>query len=90
MSENTTKTNARGKPRHLTVMLVALMLAVPFLAACSTARERDTPQNISGILRLRNEETLPYFQDILRSGNLYQDFLPVLVVDTISEDLRYR
>ena len=90
MSENTTKTNTRGKLRHFTVMPAALLLAIPFLAACGTAREWDTLQIIPGSLRFRNAETPAYFKDKFRNGNIYQVFRPVMVVDKIIEDLRYR
>ncbi|MCZ6556742.1 MAG: hypothetical protein O7A69_03075, partial [SAR324 cluster bacterium] len=77
-------------PRHFTMMPAALLLAIPFLAACGTARERDTLQIIPGSLRFRNAETPAYFKDKFRNGNIYQDFRPLMDVDTIFEYMRYR
>ncbi|MBI3993971.1 MAG: hypothetical protein HY342_11910, partial [Candidatus Lambdaproteobacteria bacterium] len=59
-------------------------------AGCSTARQRDEPQNLIGNLRFRNAEAQTYFDQVYRSGNLYLDFRPVLVVDAIFKDQSFR
>ena len=64
--------------------------AVALLAGCSTARQRDEPENLIGNLRFRNAEAQAYFDRVYRSGNLYLDFRPVLVVDAIFKDAAYR
>lgn len=66
------------------------MLAVVVLAGCTSARQRGEPTNLAGSLRFKNEDTFRYFHEVYRSGNLYQDFRPVMVVDAIYEDMRYR
>ncbi len=69
---------------------VAAALLLLALAACSTARLRDEPRNMLGSLRFRDAEAQRYFDGVYRSGDLYQDFRPVLVVDAIYKDQRYR
>lgn len=71
---------------------VALVLAVAaaLAAGCTTARERQSPQNIVGSLRYRSAETESFFQHTFRSGNLYSEFRPVMIVDAIFQDERYR
>ena len=71
-------------------MIVLLLLWVLLLAGCTSARQRGEPTNLEGSRRFRNEDTFRYFHDVYRSGNLYQDFRPVLVVDAIYEDAEYR
>ena len=86
MTEKTTK------PIHrLRCAVLCGAMAVALLAAgCSTARQRDEPQNLIGNLRFRNAEAQAYFDQVYRSGNLYLDFRPVLVVDAIFKDAAYR
>lgn len=60
------------------------------LAGCSTARRRDTPQGPISLLHYRDPATEAYFRDVYRTGNLYEDFRPALVVDAIFEGRRYR
>jgi len=67
-----------------------LLVGSLLLVGCSTARQRDEPANLLGSLRFRDDQTFEFFQAVYRSGNLYRDFRPVMVVDTIYEDLRYR
>jgi len=70
--------------------VVGLVLAVIVLFGCTSARQRGEPTNLAGSLRFRNEDTFRYFHEVYRSGNLYQDFRPVMVVDAIYEDMQYR
>lgn len=70
--------------------LLAAVLLAAVLAGCSTARERDTPEAPSSLLHYRDAKTEAYFQHVYRSGNLYVDFRPALVVDAIVEDRTYR
>ncbi len=94
MDENTTKTKALwpAAPRAGAVAALAagLLAAWLGLAACTTARQREDPASLLGSLRFRDEQTFEFFHSVYRSGNLYRDFRPVMVVDTIYEDLRYR
>jgi hypothetical protein len=71
-------------------MLGVVLAGLALVAACTTARERADPGNISGVLRFRNAETQEHFHDSYRSGNLYLDFRPVMLADAIFEDERYR
>ena len=86
MGQNTTKTRTVFRPSRA----VGLVLAVIVLAGCTSARQREEPTNLSGSLRFKNEDTFRYFHNVYRSGNLYQDFRPVMVVDAIYEDMQYR
>lgn len=90
MPQNTTKQGSQGK-RHgpIARMSLACLLAVLVLG-CSTARERHEPANIVGSLRYRDAEAEAYFDAVFRSGNLYRNFRPVLLVDAIFKDLAYR
>lgn len=90
MGENTTKTKPSHRLARHWRLLPAVVAACLLLAACSTARQRGTPENLLGNLRFRNDETFEFFHRVYRSGNLYRDFRPVMVVDAIFEDLRYR
>jgi hypothetical protein len=81
-----------GRPAPLAAALLAaaLLAALLAVAACSTARQRDTPQGPLTLLHYRDPATAAYFRDTYRSGNLYEDFRPALVVDAIVEDRTYR
>jgi hypothetical protein len=72
------------------VAVLLLALLATGLAACSTARRRDTPEGPLTLLKYRDAATEDYFRDVYRSGNLYEDFRPALVVDAIVEDMDYR
>jgi hypothetical protein len=78
-----------GARAALVPALVSAALALA-LAACTTARERETPRTISGNLRFRNAETEAHFRDNYRSGSLYLDFRPAMIADAIFQDERYR
>lgn len=67
----------------------ALLLAVA-VVGCSTARRRDTPQGPRSLLHYRDPATAAYFRDVYRTGSLYVDFRPALIVDAIFEDATYR
>jgi hypothetical protein len=67
-----------------------LAVLVAFLAACSTAQQRESPTSIVGVLRFRDARAAALFRDSHRAGNLYQDFRPVMTVDALPLDLRYR
>jgi hypothetical protein len=77
-------------PRFGALALALILSALALVAACTTARERDNPSGISGVLRFRNAETEEHFRASYRSGNLYLDFRPVMIADAIFQDERYR
>lgn len=68
-------------------MLAAL---AALAAACSTAQLRESPSSIVGVLRFRDARAAALFRDTHRAGNLYQDFRPVMSVDAVPMDRRYR
>jgi hypothetical protein len=72
------------------LLWAGLALSLALLTGCSTARERERPEGPLSLLRFRDAQTYAYFQHVYRSGNLYLDFRPALVVDAIVEDRRYR
>lgn len=80
---------ARGGIRAL-AWFAAVLAAVALLAGCSTARRRDQPVGLTSLLHYRDPATHRYFADTYRTGNLYLDFRPALVVDAIVEDETYR
>ena len=90
MSENTTKQGGQGTRRGPVARTLLLCLLAGLLLGCSTARERHEPGSIVGSLRYRNGDAEAYFDAVFRSGNLYRDFRPVLLVDAIFQDLAYR
>jgi hypothetical protein len=90
MNGNTTKTKALCMSRPRLRLVLSLLAAGLLLTGCTTARQRDDPANLLGNLRFRSEETFDFFHAVYRSGNLYRNFRPVMVVDTIYEDQRYR
>lgn len=82
---------ARIPGRRATGLLLAGLLALaPLLGGCTTARQRDEPRSMLGNLRFRDGESRRHFHQSYRSGNLYQDWRPVLVVDAIFKDEAYR
>jgi hypothetical protein len=74
-------------PTALAVLAVLLIAAG---AGCSTARQREEPTGPLSLLRFRDAQTAAYFAHVYRTGNLYVDFRPVLIVDAIVEDRAYR
>jgi hypothetical protein len=84
----------RCSPRRVArARLTALVLAVGLAAAstaCSTARQRAAPEGPTSLLHYRDAQTAAYFRHVYRSGNLYVDFRPALVVDAIAQDRTYR
>lgn len=79
---------ARSARRWLLPAGVGLLVLA--LAGCSTARRRDVPQGPASLLHYRDAKTAAYFRDEYRTGNLYVDFRPALVVDAIFEGRTYR
>jgi hypothetical protein len=79
-------------PGRSGLLLAALLLlgAMLGLAGCSTARQRDTPEGPLSLLHYRDPATARFFEAVYRSGNLYVDFRPELVVDAIVQDRTYR
>jgi len=72
------------------VQALAVLLLAAALAACSTARRREAPEGPLSLLHYRDPATARYFDAAYRSGNLYLDFRPALVVDAIVRDRAYR
>ena len=67
-----------------------LLLCAALAAGCTTSRKRESPVGLGSLLQFRDAETYAYFQHVYRSGNLYLDFRPALVVDAIVKDRQYR
>lgn len=60
------------------------------LISCTTARNRDSEDNLYSVLQFKDAQTENQFDDIYRSGNIYLDYTTVLAVDAIYKDLDYR
>ncbi len=88
----TTRHRPRPSQRsaHRAARGLAVLLLAAALAACSTARRRDAPEGPLSLLHYRDPATAQYFDAAYRSGNLYLDFRPALVVDAIVQDRAYR
>lgn len=71
-------------------LLAAVLLLFSTLGGCSTARDRDTPTGPASLMGFKNDTTYEYFHETYRTGNLYVEFRPALVVDAIVEDSVYR
>jgi hypothetical protein len=65
-------------------------LCAGLLLACTTAQERDSPSDLLSGLRFRDPQTAALFLNTHRAGNLYEDFRPVMAVDAVPMDLKYR
>jgi len=72
-----------------TTLLVTLLAAVLVTQGCSSARNRDEPGAMS-LLSFRDSATADYLSGSYRTGSLYLDFRPALIVDAILEDARYQ
>jgi hypothetical protein len=93
MDQNTTNRAAKrgrlcGISQGGRSLVAACLLGL--LLGCTTAQQRESPTNLVGTLRFRDAGAVEAFQSTHRAGNLYQDFRPVMVVDAVPMDLRYR
>lgn len=68
----------------------ALLLALLAVAACSTARQREQPVGAGALLQYRDPATAQLFRESYRTGSLYVEFRPALLVDAIAQDRPYR
>lgn len=80
----------RGRHRRAALALAGVLVALAALAACSTARQRTEPEGPLSLLHFRDADTYRYFTDTYRTGTLYVDFRPALIVDAIAKDRTYR
>ena len=80
-----------GFPAKRRSMVIGVMIALLVLAmvGCSTARNRDEPSGPMSLLRFRNAEIASHLSGSYRTGSLYLDFRPVLIVDALLEDSRF-
>ena len=68
--------------------LVILILFPLF--GCTSARKRDQQNNLYQVLKARDYQTIEYFDQRYRSGNIYLDYGTALTLDVIFKDLDYR
>ncbi len=93
MDGNTTATCLAEPRRRRAALAWGLVLAgvlAAGLAGCSTARQREAPVGPTSLLRFRDPAIHDYLRHAYRTGNLYLDFRPALVVDAIVQDRQYR
>jgi len=67
-------------------IVISVMMAAVAVGGCSTARDRYEPTGPLSLLRFRDAETASHLAGSYRTGSLYLDFRPVLIVDALLED----
>lgn len=67
-----------------------IILICLFLFSCTSARNRDDPNDLLRVLSFKNSETERYFNGIYRTGNIYLNYKTVLIADVLYKDLDYR
>lgn len=76
--------------RYVALRHCVLGLCMLSIAACSTARQRSAENHLRSLLHYRDDQSATLFHGNYRSGNLYLNFRPALIVDAIVLDRRYR
>ena len=76
-------------PAMRRLFVISVLIAAVAVGGCSTARERYEPTGPLSLLRFRDAETASHLAESYRTGSLYLDFRPVLIVDALLEDSRF-